>query len=922
MAATTANRRERQAAGDEFARQVQDALAHLYDPVYLQTHPLATPAAEHRADGLPAVPVPPRSRREAGESGSAGHASAALRRQLLDALACLQPAADTADPNRAWRAHRLLELRYVEALDPSQVQAQLGLGKSQYYVEHARAVAALVSVLRERWPERSQPDGRNTAPATNLPAALSSFVGREQELQAIRDLLLQPRVRLLTLTGTGGSGKTRLALEVAGYVLDRFADGACLVELASLADPQLVLPRIAEVLGIEGPSGAALVDGLADHLRGKRLLLVLDNFEHLLEAAPSLSGLLAACPHLKALVTSRAVLHLSGEHDFTVPPLAFPETAAVPALEQLLEYEAVRLFVERAQAAQADFGLTSQNAPAVAEICRRLDGLPLAIELAAARIRHLPPLALSARLERRLPLLADGPLDLPARQRTLRATITWSYELLAPGEQLLFRRLGVFAGGCTLDAAAVCAGTGGLPLDILDGLGALLDKSLLRREDSPGGEPRFQMLETVREYALEQLEASGEAELLRRRHALYFLAFAEQADQGLRTAAQTEWLVRLQAEQDNLRAALTWGRAQATTRAGATDGEYWLRLAGALSWFWHMRGHVGEGRAWLEAALAMGGEAPAAVRANALIGAAIMAERQGDYAQAVVALEEGLALHRQVGNQRGAALALGYLGIVARYQGDYDRSETLLEESAGLYEASGDHWGAAWAMANLARVPEFRGDWARATALLQQGLAVFRQEGDSWGTARMLVFLGNVACAQGQHDRAQALFEESLALPRDPRDVGDRWSIANALHGLADVAHAQGSYQQAAAHYAGSVALRHEIGDRRGFAHCLERLASLAATCGQAHKAARFLGAAATLRQAIGAPVAGSERASRERHVAQVRTALDPPAFQEAWDAGAAMSPAETVASAQAMASAIEAPPAATRGAPSAAVAR
>ncbi|MFQ5794790.1 MAG: BTAD domain-containing putative transcriptional regulator [Candidatus Bipolaricaulia bacterium] len=495
----------------------------------------------------------------------------------------------------------------------------------------------------------------------NLPIPLTRFIGRDKERAVVQVRLLDEEMRLLTLTGPGGTGKTRLGLQVVADLIDHFEDGACFVDLAPISDPGLVVSTIAQTLGVKEAEGRPLLDILKASLRGKQMLLVLDNFEQVVAAAPQVVELVAACPQLKVLVTSREPCHVRGEHVFPVPPLALPGSDGKRplAIERLTQYEAVRLFIERAVAVKPDFAVTDENAPAVAEICIRLDGLPLAIELAAARIKLLSPQALLARLGNRLKLLTGGARDLPACQQTLRDTIDWSYDLLNTGERTLFERLSVFVGGGTLEAAeAVCIGADNLELkmDILDGLASLVDKNLLRRKEQADGEPRFLILETIREYGLERLEASGESEAIRRTHADYYLALAEQAEPKLEGPDQRMWLDRLEVEHDNLRAALVWFEQN-----GEAEAE--LRLGGALWGFWHMRGYLSEGRRWLEGALAKGEDrdVSASVRAKALHGAGVLTHEQGDYERATVLYEESLDLRRELGDKPGVAILLSNL---------------------------------------------------------------------------------------------------------------------------------------------------------------------------------------------------------------------------------------------------------------------
>jgi predicted ATPase/class 3 adenylate cyclase len=448
----------------------------------------------------------------------------------------------------------------------------------------------------------------------NLPMQPTLLVGREREVEDIRGRLLAPEVRLLTLTGPGGTGKSRLALQAAADLIEEFEDGVYFVALATLTDPTLVASSVAQVLGVRESGNQPLIEGIEDYLQDKRLLLVLDNFEQILEAAPLASELLSSAPHLKVLATSRIPLRIYGEREYAVPPLAIPDPKMLPALEVLSQYEAVRLFIERAEAAKAGFEITSENAPAVAEICARLDGLPLAIELAAARIKLLPPNAILARLSNRLKLLTGGARDLPERQRTLRGAIEWSHTLLEEGEKTLFARMAVFSGGRTLEAVeAVCDAEGDLPMDVFDGVSSLVDNSLLRQEEGPESEPRFVMLETIHEYAREKLRESGEADQIGRAHTGYFLALAEEAEPELTGSDQVGWLERLEAEHDNLRAALSRSLER-------SDAELGLGLASALLYFWFQRGYWGEGRGWLEEALAVNAGAAAPLRAKALGG--------------------------------------------------------------------------------------------------------------------------------------------------------------------------------------------------------------------------------------------------------------------------------------------------------------
>jgi predicted ATPase/class 3 adenylate cyclase len=482
----------------------------------------------------------------------------------------------------------------------------------------------------------------------NLSLQPTPLIGRKREVAEVYERLLRPEVRLLTLTGVGGTGKTRLGLQAAAELTEQFEDGVFFVSLAAIRDPQLVVPAMAATLGVKEAGGQPLLESVEDSLGEKHILLMVDNFEQVIEAAPVVTELLSTASNLKVLATSRIPLRLYGEHEYAVPPLALPDPERLPSVERLTHYEAVRLFVERAQAAKADFSVTNESAPAVAQICYRLDGLPLAIELAAARIKVLSPQKMLGRLGNRLKLLTGGARDLPERQRTLRSTIEWSYGLLGEGEKVLFARLSVFAGGRTMEAIeAICDAEGDLPVDVLDGLSSLVDKSLLKQEEGAGGEPRFVMLETIHEFAREKLQESEESEDIRRLHAEYFLALAEEAEPAVEGAQQPVWLERLEEEHDNMRRALSWSLGQ------GQDSELALRMSAALGEFWYLRGYFGEGRRWLEEALAKSGRTPTAARARALQRVSWLAFQQGDLDRAEEASEEERRRRHRRGGEPG-----------------------------------------------------------------------------------------------------------------------------------------------------------------------------------------------------------------------------------------------------------------------------
>jgi predicted ATPase/transcriptional regulator with XRE-family HTH domain len=689
----------------------------------------------------------------------------------------------------------------------------------------------------------------------NLPAPLNELVGREREVEDICALLRQNDVRLVTLTGPGGIGKTRVSLQAAAELLDTLSDGVWCVRLSRLSDPELVLPSIAQCFDLRESGGMPLAEMVGRYLREKELLLVLDNFEQVVVAAPAIGTLLESCPGLKILVTSRMALHLRGEHEYALRPLALPDPDQLPPPERVAQYAAVALFIQRAQAAQADFQVTNATAGAVAKICARLDGLPLAIELAAARVRVLPPPALLQRLERRLPLLVGGPRDVEERQQTMRNTLAWSNELLQPEEQMLFRRLAVFVGGCTLEAAeAVCAapeGAAPLRLDLLEGLSRLVDQSLVQQSgEESGGEPRFGLLQVIREYALEQLEASGEGEALRRAHAAAMMALAERAEPELTGPEAGVWLERMEREHDNLRAALGW----AVERGEQGEVETGLRLAAALGRFWEARGHLREGRVWLEGLLAPGAGSET-VRARALFAGGVLAMWQGDVAAAGSWLEQATALARATGDRRTAAVVLNGLGTIGLLQGDLEWAGARYADSLALMRETGDQRGIAVALLNLGEAALYQGDLERADAALSEGLALFRQLGDRASIAVGMANLGTVARKRGGGTEAVALGREALALYR-------------------------------------------ELGDQPQCAEGLEQLAKTLGAAGQGERAARLLGAAASLRGTLGAPLPAHERADIEQATAAARVTLGEEAWEAAFAAGRALSLEEAIAEA------------------------
>jgi len=678
--------------------------------------------------------------------------------------------------------------------------------------------------------------------SNNLPIQLTTFIGREREIEDVKRLLA--KARLLTLMGTGGAGKTRLSIQVAADLIDQFQKGVWLVELAPLTDPALVVQAVATTFQVREAAGRSLLDLLVDYLQPKSLLLVLDNCEHLVAASAQLtSALLRACPNLKILATSREALGVAGEVAYQVPPLSRPDPRRAQSLAQLNEFESVQLFVERGVHSQPRFALTDANAKAVAHICHRLDGIPLAIELAAARVKVLTVEQIATRLDDRFRLLTGGSRTGLPHHQTLRAAMDWGYDLLSEEERTLLRRLAVFAGGFNFEAVeAICTGDGVEVFAILDLLTSLVDKSLVVAEGL-NGDIRYRLLETIRQYGLEKLQGSGEIAAVHGRHLAWYLDLAERAEPELHGPDQKGWLSQLEMEHDNLRAALEW------TKVGEREAEAGLRLAGALHRFWAMGGHLSEGREWLEGAVKRT-EAPSPARAKAIFGAAALAFGQGDYGRAEDLSGQSLALYRELGDKLSIALSLNLHAFLNRNRGDHGRAVALLEDSLRLCRELDHAWALAETLFILALTVRRQGDYERAKALLEESLVLWRRTGDKSGLARSLASLGVVARLQGDYARAQALHEESLALHRE---LGHRFEVAEVLLMLGAVAQNQGDYARAAALHEECLILSRELGYKLQVAAALVNLANVSYYQGDHDQARKWAEEAKTLLAQLGA---------------------------------------------------------------------
>jgi predicted ATPase/class 3 adenylate cyclase len=725
------------------------------------------------------------------------------------------------------------------------------------------------------------PPPRTLEIGTRLPGRHRSMVGREREVEECRRLLIDPSTGLLTLTGPGGCGKTRLAVAVAEALHDAFDDGICFVPLAHVTDSAQVGLAIAQALGVRDVSSRPVDEILTDVLGGRDQLLVLDNLEQVLDAGPQIAELLLACPRLTVLATSREPLHLTGERELSLQPLELPPVSLqVP--RQIYELAAPKLFLERAAEAKRDFVAHDADAPTIAEICRRLDGLPLAIELAAARIRFLSPSALLARLDRRLAVLTGGPRDLPARQQTLRATIAWSHDLLDERDRTVFRRCSVFVGGWTLEGAEFVGGLNDDPLAAIDSLASLVDKSLMRREELPDGEARFGMFETIRELALEYLDSTGEAEATRRRHAEHFLALAEEAEPHLALdASQLEWIARLDEETANLQAAFEWSQS---APEDAERSEIGLRLGAALWPYWAVRSSAAEARSRIEAILSLAVAArPSSARGRALHGASVLARELSDYAAAERLLGESLAIARQLDEPKQIADILHSLGWLSVLRGDTSGARGLLEECLKLFQRIADAPSKARVMTRLGYVCFMEGDFARSMMLAAEGATLARVIGDERVLADALVYLGLAEQYAGDLSSARRRFEECLPIARR---FGDRHLISMTLNMLGQLAVQQGAHEEARRLLREVLLLAQQVGNIRRQSLSLSAVATLAKSQGEYELAIRLDAAAQAAARSVGTVRAAPARAITDREIAEARDLLGDPAATDAREAG------------------------------------
>jgi len=720
-----------------------------------------------------------------------------------------------------------------------------------------------------------------------VPVARTPLVGRERELSALQQMLVDPAIRLITLTGAGGSGKTRLGLELCRVGATAFQDRVFFVALGSISDPAMVPPTIAECVGIRETGGRPFLDLLKECFRETEpspALLLLDNFEHILPASAIVAELLEACTSLKVLVTSRSPLRIYGEHEFPVPPLALPHREELRSVEALAANPSVRLFTQRAAATKPDFQLTADNASDIAEICSRLDGLPLAIELAAARVKMLPLSGILTRLQSPLQLLTAGPRDLPERQQTLRNAIDWSYSLLNEAEQKLLRRLSVFWGGWTLEAAeAVCNTKEDIGVDVFDLMSSLVDKSLVQslvRTRGPGAEePRFRMLETIREYSIERLQQSGEERDTKRAHAAYCLVLAEEGNPELNETERAAWLTRCDIEHDDFRAALDW---LLQTR----DLDWGFRFCMALFRFWDMREHSAEGRVRLERILDLAGFGYQRERAKVCLFLGAFSTAQGDFGASSRFLEQSLEIYRELEDPSGIAISINAIAILARDRGDYTAATINFEKSLAYWRQIHDQFATARCLHNLGNVSKISGDYPRARMALTEAMQIFEDLGDRIGASWALNQLGDVEKDQGDLVAARALYQRALGAFRG---AGDRWGAARSLADLGTIACELGEHANAYENFRESLEICRELGHKRGIARVIEGLACLALSNGAPRQALAAAAAAAHIRETVSAPLLPAEQSRLDQQLRKAWRELGEIEGKKAWAEGNTM---------------------------------
>jgi predicted ATPase/transcriptional regulator with XRE-family HTH domain len=765
-------------------------------------------------------------------------------------------------------------------------------GKRQSFLELSREPLTAVGEASTTAPPTSSVQPFRSTIPNNLPAPATPFIGREAEVQVGTKLLRSDEVRLLTFSGPPGIGKTRLSLRVATAMLGMpdFAEGIYFVPLATIREPSAVAAHIARTLKVADDDTRTPVELLREYMRGKRILLLLDNFEQVVSAGPVVSELLLAAPGLKVVTSSREPLHLYGEHDFPVPPLSLPDPSDLPSFEKLEHYEGIRLFLQRASAVQPGFAISPDNASDIVAICARLDGLPLAIELAAARTRHFTPGEILQRLEPSLQLLVGGPQDLPPRQQTLRAAIEWSYDLLSPDEQFLFRALGLFAGADPNALRGVWSwhtthaneSEAVAPEDVA---ASLVDKNMLRLDPTEDGGARYWMLETIRDYALEKLNADPQGDEIAGQHTAYYLALAEEANVGIRGPQGGEWLARLEVEHDNLRLALRRSLIRG-------DSKSTLRLGSALRWFWYLRGYVVEGRRWLDEALSVGTEL-SRERAEALTALGVLAERVGDHEGATAALTESLAAMRSLGDNVGVASALHNLAGVALEHSDYERAEAIYNESLAIWRSLDDKRSIGSTIHNMSLIAYSRGDYERALQMCREAIPLLEEAGDLTFVSRVLIAVGEILRLQGNYPEAAQYYRRSMDIADR---LGDRKGKSLVLCNLGYVERRIGEIDRAEAYTLEALKFDVEAGDRANIAQDIIAVAGIAGARGEAEKAARLFAAAGVVLHEVGITLAPPDIIEYERDLSAAQAQLSDVRWAELTHEGEAMSLEEAVA--------------------------